>query len=162
MAANDVVTIALVVRLDRSGTARNEASVASAEVDPSGADNAAAATTTVLPDSDGDGVPDAQDGCPADPGKTTPRICGCGVPDTDRDGDGVPDCKDDCICTPNPDQADGDGDGAGDACDLLPTQPNGNCVNAIDPNDPAGPLVVPQKQVECAGSSPGDFPQICM
>jgi hypothetical protein len=36
----------------------------------------------------------SDDGCPSDPGKTTPGICDCGVPDTDSDNDGVPDCKD--------------------------------------------------------------------
>lgn len=32
-------------------------------------------------DSDGDGVPDNQDGCPTDPNKTFPDACGCGQPD---------------------------------------------------------------------------------
>src|SRR5262249_53944074 len=34
-------------------------------------------------DGDGDGTGDACDGCPADPGKTAPGVCGCGVADTD-------------------------------------------------------------------------------
>jgi hypothetical protein len=45
-------------------------------------------------DTDGDGVPDREDGCPLDPDKTDPGDCGCGVPDTDADGDGIPDCID--------------------------------------------------------------------
>lgn len=36
------------------------------------------------------------DNCPADPNKTEPGVCGCGVPDDDTDGDGVPDCLDLC------------------------------------------------------------------
>jgi len=47
-------------------------------------------------DSDGDGTPNATDGCPNDPLKSQPGICGCGTPDTDSDGDGTPDCRDQC------------------------------------------------------------------
>lgn len=36
---------------------------------------------------------------------------------SDRDEDGVPDLEDNCPDTPNPDQADLDGDGLGDVCD---------------------------------------------
>lgn len=32
-------------------------------------------------DSDGDGVSDCEDGCPADPDKTAPGRCGCGISD---------------------------------------------------------------------------------
>ena len=32
-------------------------------------------------DSDGDGAFDCEDGCPADPEKTEPGLCGCGVPE---------------------------------------------------------------------------------
>jgi|GEM_PF-4287960 len=41
------------------------------------------------------------DGCPNDPLKIAPGICGCGVPDTDSDGDGVLNCIDNCPTTPN-------------------------------------------------------------
>ncbi|HEY7138310.1 MAG TPA: PKD domain-containing protein [Acidimicrobiia bacterium] len=40
---------------------------------------------------------------------------GCG--DVDTDGDGVPDSVDNCPTVPNPDQADSNGNGVGDACD---------------------------------------------
>ena len=67
-------------------------------------------------DSDGDGVIDPCDGCPADPAKTDPGLCGCGVADTDSDGDTWPDCVDNCPLLANPGQADCDADGIGDAC----------------------------------------------
>ncbi len=67
-------------------------------------------------DSDGDGTPDAQDGCPNDPNKIAPGVCGCGVVDADGDGDAVCDTSDNCPGVANPDQADADGDGEGDAC----------------------------------------------
>ena len=42
---------------------------------------------------------------------------GRGCEDPDRDDDGVPNTHDNCPDTPNPGQADSDGDGAGDLCD---------------------------------------------
>lgn len=39
-----------------------------------------------------------------------------GTTDPDTDDDGVPDSSDNCPYTPNPDQADSDGDGVGDVC----------------------------------------------
>ena len=76
-------------------------------------------------DGDGDGVPDACDVCP-------------GGDDTlDGDGDAVPDACDNCPNVANPDQADGDGEGAGgnttettvDGSDLIYTGP----ASAIGP-----------------------------
>ncbi len=53
-------------------------------------------THPALPDGDGDGTCDLVDGCPNDPNKIAPGICGCGVPDTDSDNDGVANCNDNC------------------------------------------------------------------
>jgi CSLREA domain-containing protein len=50
-------------------------------------------------DGDGDGTAACDvgafefvDGCPEDPGKVEPGVCGCGVPDTDANANGVADC----------------------------------------------------------------------
>ena len=67
-------------------------------------------------DADGDGVFDCDEECHLDPNKTEPGDCGCGVPDVDSDEDGVSDCIDNCPSVANPDQADGNHDGQGDAC----------------------------------------------
>ena len=83
--------------------------------------------------SDNDGTSNDLDGCPDDPNKTAPGICGCGVPDTDSDGDKTPDCKD--ICPDDPNKiapgicgcgvldTDSDGDGTPDCNDECPNQP---------------------------------------
>jgi hypothetical protein len=47
-------------------------------------------------DTDGDLTCDANDGCPTDPDKIAPGICGCGVSDVDSDSDGLADCNDNC------------------------------------------------------------------
>lgn len=73
-------------------------------------------------DSDGDGVPDAGDNCPATPNPTQDDGNGvgdaCAPTQDDQDLDGVPDGSDNCPTTPNPGQEDLDQDGAGDACDV--------------------------------------------
>jgi beta propeller repeat protein len=70
-------------------------------------------------DSDGDGAADVDDACPDDAAKTEPGICGCGVSDVDSDADGVADCDDNCPAAANADQTDSDGDGFGDACEVV-------------------------------------------
>ncbi|MCU7846047.1 MAG: thrombospondin type 3 repeat-containing protein [Candidatus Thiodiazotropha sp. (ex Monitilora ramsayi)] len=78
------------------------------------------AEPTAFNDSDGDGVPDLVDNCPADAnadqtdtdGDTQGDAC-----DTDDDGDTVLDATDNCPLISNLDQADNDADGTGDVCD---------------------------------------------
>lgn len=55
-------------------------------------------------------------GCAAPFVCNTYRMC---VPEDDIDGDGVPNAVDNCAYAPNPDQADSDNDGQGDACDWI-------------------------------------------
>jgi Thrombospondin type 3 repeat len=66
--------------------------------------------STAVLDTDGDGVPDAQDNCPkvANPDQL------------DSDKDGVGDACDNCPFTYNPDQKDSNGNGIGDACEAPP------------------------------------------
>lgn len=71
-------------------------------------------------DSDGDGVVDLNDNCPADynPDQADSDDDGQGdVCDVDLDNDGIEDDADNCPAVANVDQTDGDGDGIGDACD---------------------------------------------
>jgi hypothetical protein len=74
-------------------------------------------------DSDGDGSPGCADGCPGDPLKSEPGVCGCGVPETDTDSDGVPNCVDRC---PIDDPDDSDGDGLCDSKDPCPMDSSGD------------------------------------
>ncbi len=67
-------------------------------------------------DADADGVYDCEDDCPLDGEKSAPGECGCGVPEVDTDADGVLDCMDNCPAIANPEQADEDSNGIGDAC----------------------------------------------
>lgn len=66
-------------------------------------------------DSDGDGIIDTEDECPNEAGPASNN--GCPVQETDSDNDGVVDTNDNCPEVANPDQADFDNDGIGDACD---------------------------------------------
>jgi len=75
-------------------------------------------------DADGDGICGDVDICPNDPDNDADGdgICGdvdnCpNDPDNDADGDGICGDVDNCPNAYNPDQADADGDGTGDACE---------------------------------------------
>ncbi len=84
-------------------------------------------------DTDGDGTNDCLDGCPLDPAKVAPGVCGCGVSDVDTDGDGTEDCNDGCpldpakiapgVCGCGVSDVDTDGDGTEDCNDGCPLDP---------------------------------------
>jgi hypothetical protein len=83
----------------------------------------------VAPDSDGDGVDDPFDNCPAlaNPNQADhdyDHIGDACDPLVDMDEDGAADATDNCPWKFNPTQADQDGDSLGDACDNCPGHPN--------------------------------------
>jgi hypothetical protein len=58
-------------------------------------------------------------------------------PDSDPDGDTIPNASDNCPTTFNPDQADTDGDGDGNVCDLTPNgDADGDDVDDLSDNCP--------------------------
>ncbi len=68
---------------------------------------------------------------------------------TDTDGDGVPDSTDNCPNNDNPDQADEDNDGVGDACPPG-TPPDGGCANC----GPTSTLTMTLMVIGCATLRP--------
>lgn len=126
-------------------------------------------------DADADGTDGAcGDGCPTDPNKTAPGICGCGVSDGDTDGDSVADCNDGCPADPNKtapgtcgcgvSDVDTDGDGVADCHDGCPADPNksapGTCGCGFSDVDTDGDSVA-----DCQDDCPADpnklAPGIC-
>ena len=82
----------------------------------------------VLPDGDGDGVPDADDNCPA-----------VYNPDqADADGDGVGNACDNCWYTPNPDQLDSNAN-----CPAAPYASDPVCGDACEAAPPVGGTIIP-------------------
>jgi len=69
---------------------------------------------------------------------------------TDTDGDGIPDISDNCVYTPNPDQANNDEDGKGNACD--PDDDNDGVLDGAD-NCPFNPN---PDQLDTDGDGAGD------
>lgn len=67
---------------------------------------------------------------------TCQEVAALTLPTTDADGDGVVDGSDNCPSVANPDQADLDGDGQGDACD---TDIDGDGVNNAQDAFPTNP-----------------------
>ena len=89
-------------------------------------------------DTDGDGVSDAQDNCPATFNSDQLDTDSDGIGnncDSDDDNDGILDIADNCSLVYNPSQEDRDSDGLGDVCDLMDLNvsqvitPNGDGVN---------------------------------
>ncbi|MEE8602053.1 thrombospondin type 3 repeat-containing protein, partial [Euzebya tangerina] len=126
-------------------------------------------------DSDGDGLPDAEDNCPSTPNPDQLDTDSDGLgdacddcpndPDNDADDDGVCGDVDNCPAVPNLTQADFDGDGVGDACDNCLTVPNpdqldtdGDGLGDACDNCPAVPN---PDQLDTDGDASGDACDVC-
>lgn len=91
-------------------------------------------------DSDGDGIPDAEDDCPEEPGVADDNGC----PKKDSDGDGIPDEKDDCPDIAGLEKYNGcpdtDGDGIIDSEDDCPEIPGKEVNSGCPDSDEDGVL----------------------
>lgn len=81
---------------------------------------------------------------------------------TDSDGDGLCDNRDNCAQAANGDQADGDSDGRGDACDVCPGDP----TNDVDSDGLCGgvdncPYIANPDQLDGDGDALGDACDAC-
>jgi hypothetical protein len=106
-----------------------------------------------VPDTDGDGVPDATDNCPLVANSDQADNDGDGqgdACDADDDNDGDLDGADNCLLVANSDQADNDGDGQGDACDA--DDDNDGDLDGAD----NCPLVANPDQADSDGDGIGD------
>ena len=93
------------------------------------------------PDRDGDGVPNELDGCPDNPAKVAPGVCGCDQNDFgDSDGDGVLDCVDECpVVAAGP-------NGSNTGCP--PAEPVFESPDDVDQIQP--PVSQPSSQSDCS------------
>jgi hypothetical protein len=119
-----------------------------------------------LNDPDGDGIPGKDDPAPGEQLQAgtgcdpTPLCLSPCVPNSDHDGDGYLNRQDNCPLVPNgvlqDNQADADGDGIGDACDVVVSAGDGHLheVCVVDqesigtggtPSTPACPVFVPDQ-----------------
>lgn len=106
-----------------------------------------------LPDSDNDGIVDAEDNCPLVKNKDQKDSDGDGIGDAceeDSDGDGIIDELDNCPLVSNPDQEDEDEDGIGDVCE---DDTDGDGV--VDDKDNCPELANPD-QIDSDGDGLGD------
>lgn len=102
------------------------------------------------------------EGCCDSDGVTYDDVTFTSLPDLDADDDGVLDSEDNCLATPNVDQADSDGDGVGDVCDICPLDPlndaDGDAVCGRVDNCPTAPN---PDQVDSDGDGIGDVCDRC-
>ena len=112
-----------------------------------------------LIDSDGDGIPDKRDACPATPLGATVDLRGCPM---DSDGDGVYDGLDQCPNTPagalvdaKGCPIDSDGDGVPDGLDKCPNTPAGATVDSTGCPLDSDKDGVPDGLDKCPNTPPG-------
>jgi hypothetical protein len=115
-----------------------------------------------LADTDGDGVFDVYDNCPAVANADQANIdfdaagdaCDDVSNTADSDGDGIPDSADNCPIYANPSQDDADNDGVGDACDGS-FDPDSDADGIVDEHDNC-PAVANADQLDTDEDESGD------
>ena len=132
------VVVNIIANAIAAGRQVNHASVRHDVAEFVSSNNQSSVEVLVLADSDRDGTPDDYDGCPSDPLKTAPGVCGCGVAETDSDLDGIADCVDACPDSPpcavvnaTGCAIDSDADGVADGCDACPGTFAGDTVDSV-------------------------------